>query len=128
MAARILADVKGGKKLADAAGRPAGDSACRRSAAPPAAAGVPAQLVDPLFALKKGEPTMVETPDGFVVAVLANIGEADPNADPVGFGQVRDGLTKALGDDVQSTLTLALRNRSNPKVNAGALDSVAQAE
>jgi peptidyl-prolyl cis-trans isomerase D len=126
-AAGILSAVKAGKTLAEAAG----GREIRRL--PPVgrasgAEGVPSQLIDPLFALKPGEPTMVETPEGFVVAVLADIQTAEPNTDPIGFGRTRDGLAKALADDTQSVLTLALRNRGNPKVNAGMIDSIATPE
>jgi peptidyl-prolyl cis-trans isomerase D len=88
---------------------------------------VPYQLVDPLFSLKQGELTMVETPEGFTVAVLAEIEEPDPNADPVGFGQTRDALAKAIADDVQGRLVVALRDRARPRVNAAMLDSLTQA-
>jgi len=126
-AAKILAAVKGGQTLAAAAGTlpvvalPATD---RSSGAP----GVPTQLIEPLFSLKLGEPTMIETSDGFTVATLADIQEADPNANPIGYGQVRDGLAKAIGDDVQSVLSVALRTRENPKVSPQAVDMVLQAQ
>jgi len=124
-AAKLLSAVKGGQHLADAAvglhvqrlpsvGR-AGD-----------VEGVPPQLLDPLFGLKVGEPTMVETPDGFLVAELVQIQQADPNADPIGYGQLREALAKAIGDDVQAVLTMALRERASPKVNPTQLDSLAQ--
>jgi peptidyl-prolyl cis-trans isomerase D len=124
-AAAILTALKDGKKMEDAAAGltvrqlpPVG-----RSAATP---GVADQLVGPLFSLKIGEPTMVETPDGFVVALLVSVQDPDPKGDPTGYGQLRDGLTKALGDDVQTVLTTALRERANPKVNPAALDTIAQ--
>ncbi len=81
------------------------------------AAGVAEQLVGPLFTLKQGAPTMVETADGFVVAVLADIQAADPAADPVGYDQVQDALTKSIGDDIENAVTLALRNRGRPVIN-----------
>jgi len=69
-AARILAAVKSGEALSvAAAGLPVQHLAPAGRATP--TAGVPFQLVTPLFSLKSGEPTMVETPDGFFVAVLA---------------------------------------------------------
>ncbi len=89
---------------------------------------MPTQLIEPLFSLKLGEPTMIETSDGFTVATLADIQEADPNANPIGYGQVRDGLAKAIGDDVQSVLSVALRTRENPKVSPQAVDMVLQAQ
>jgi len=92
------------------------------------APGVPDQLVEPLFNLKTGEATMVETADGFVVAVLLGAQEPDPKADPIGYGEVRDALTKSIADDVQSVLTVALRDRAAPKVNATAIDTISQSE
>jgi peptidyl-prolyl cis-trans isomerase D len=126
VAANIFAAVKGGEHLAQAA---AGYQVHRL---PPVSRGgentdVPTQLVEPLLSLKVGEPTMVETGDSFIVAELIAIEEADPNADPVGYGRTRDALAKSIGDDVQAVLTTALRARANPKVNSAQLDAVAQA-
>lgn len=126
-AARILGEVKSGKTLADAAlGRPVTrlPPAERATGAP----GLPMQLVEPLFALKQGEPTMIETADGFTVAVLAGITEADPAADAAGYGKVRDELAQAVGGDIQTLLTVALRNRANPKINTPVFNSIAQTE
>ena len=125
LAANILAAVKGGQHLAQAA---VGMQVHRL---PPVTRGVdnaevPMQLVDPLFGLKVGEPTMVETADGFVVAELVQIQQPDPNADPIGYGRTRDALTQSIGNDVQAVLTAALRARANPKVNIAQLDSLAQ--
>jgi peptidyl-prolyl cis-trans isomerase D len=126
-AARILTEVKGGETLdAAAAGLtvttlpPAG----RSTGAP----GMPAQLLEPLFSLKQGEPTMVETDDGFTVAVLSKIIPSDPNTDPLGYGQIRDALTSAVGNDVQMVLVTALRARANPRVQSGAINSIVQSE
>ena len=126
-AAEILAAIKAGKPFAEAAG---GLPIARLPAIARAtgAPEVPAQLVDPLFALAIGEPTMVETPDGFIVAVLAAVQDSDPNTDAIGFGQVREALTKSLGDDILATLTVAVRARANLRVSPAALDSLVQAE
>ncbi len=126
-AARILAEVKAGKTLAEAA---LGHTV---ATLPPAgrttgAQGLPVQMIDPLFALKQGEPTMAETADGFTVAVLARIVPADIAADPAGYGKVRDELAQAVGNDIQALLTTALRNRANPKINTAVFNSVAQTE
>ncbi len=126
-AAKLLGAVQGGQHLSEAA---AGLQVQRLPAIgrAPGAAGVPEQLVQPLFGLKQNEATMVETPDGFIVAELVEIQHADPNADPIGYGQVRDSLAKAIGDDVQSVLTGALRQRASPTVNATQLNSLVQAD
>ncbi len=125
MAAGILTAVKGGQHLAQAA------VGLQVRRLPPVSRGaenpeVPVQLIDPLFSLKVGEPTMVETADGFVVAELVQIQQPDPNADPVGYGRTRDALTQSIGNDVQAVLTQALRVRANPKVNSAQLDAIAQ--
>ena len=91
-AAKLLAAVKGGQSLADAAAV-AGVTVRRTPLVTrgDTAEGMPPQLEQLLFSLKQGEPTMVETADGFIVAVPAEIVEADPKADPAGYGQVRAG-------------------------------------
>ncbi len=42
-----------------------------------------------MFGLKQGEATMVETPDGFVVAQLAEVVKPDAAADKAGYDQAR---------------------------------------
>jgi peptidyl-prolyl cis-trans isomerase D len=126
-AASILAAVKDGQPLSDAAIvaklsidhlPPTG----RQAAVP----GMPSQLVQPLFGMKPGEATMVETPDGFVVAVLTQIQTPDAKSDPIGFGQMRLTLDRSLADDIEATYLSALRARSNPRINQALLNSVAQ--
>ncbi len=128
-AAGLLGAVKGGKSLTDAA--VLADLTATRL--PPIGraspgAGVPAQLTQPLFDLKLGEPTMVETEDGFMVATLAQIVAANPDADPVGFGKMRDALAASVGDDLQAQFVLALRNRGQPKVNRAIADRLVQSD
>ena len=127
-ATRIYTAVKGGQSLEDAAA--IAGVAVRRL--PPTgrsqpADGVPSQLVEPLFGLKKGEATMAETADGFVVAVLADIQEADAKTDPLGFGQTRDALARAFGDDVENVFASAVRDRAKPTINRAAVEGLAQA-
>ncbi len=85
---------------------------------------MPPQLEQPLFALKQGEPTMVETGDAFVVAVPAEIVEADPKADPTGYAQVREAVARSVGSDLAAVLADALRERTQPRINQSALDNV----
>jgi peptidyl-prolyl cis-trans isomerase D len=126
-AAKILAAVKGGQKLADAAaGQPVAQLPPVGRAGP--AQGVPAQLVTPLFTLKPGEPTMVETADGFVVAVLRDVQTPDPAADPIGYGQVRDALNRAVAGDMENVFASAVRDRARPTVNRPALESLTKSE
>ncbi len=129
-AAKILEAIKGGQSLADAA--LVADLPVRRlpeiSRGARPAEEVPLQLVAPLFELKLGEATMVETVDGFAVAVLAEIQPAAPDADPIGYGQVRDALGAAIGDDVQAALTAGLRARAKPLINRAMVDRIVQPE
>jgi peptidyl-prolyl cis-trans isomerase D len=124
-AAKLLAAVKGGQSLADAAAV-AGVTMRRTPLVGPGAAaeGMPQQLAGPLFALKQGEPTMVETSDGFVVAVPAEIIQADPKADPAGYSQVRQAVSRSIGSDLASVFADALRERAQPRINQSALDNV----
>jgi peptidyl-prolyl cis-trans isomerase D len=128
-AAALLTAVKGGATLAAAA-----EAAHLQVQALPAvgraspAPGVATQLINPLFALKPGEPTMVETPDGFLVATLAKIDAADPAKDPIGLGQVRDALLKSMSDDIEAVFSTAVRDRLKPQINRNQLDQMVQAE
>ncbi len=87
--------------------------------------GVPPQLTQILFGLKKGEPTMVDTGNGFVVAVLTEIRPPDPSRDPMGYGQTRDALSRALAADFTNTLAIAIRDRAHPLVNQALLNTAA---
>jgi peptidyl-prolyl cis-trans isomerase D len=124
-AAKLLSAVKAGQSLADAAAV-AGVTVRRTPLVTRggAAEGVPAKLASVLFGLKQGEPTMVETNDGFVVAVLAEVVEADPKADPTGYGQVRQAVAHSIGADLASLYTDALRARAEPRINQPVLDNV----
>lgn len=128
-AGKILAAVKGGQSLEDAA-TVAGAQIRTLPAVGRAAAadGVPTQLVTPLFGLRLGEATMVETPDGFMVAVLIKIEAPDDKADPAGYAQMREALTKQVADDSETLLATWLRQQANPKVNRAQLDTLVQAE
>lgn len=126
-AAKLLAAVKGGTSLQDAATV----AGLRVERTPPIGRGEPPEgvareLVEPLFGLKRGEPTMVETPEGFVVAVPVEVASPDPAADPAGLAQLRAALGRSMGEDVEVLLASAARARANPRVNRQLLDSVAQ--
>ena len=126
-AARVLAAVKGGQSIEDAA-TVAGLTVRRTplTGRSEAAEGVPAPLLRPLFGLKPGEPAMVETPDGFVVAVVGEIQRPDHAADPAGYAQLQDALTRSIGNDTELVLANALRNRAQPQVNRRQLDAIIQ--
>ena len=128
-AAKLLAAVKGGQSLAAAAGA-AGlvvQTLPATSRATPAA-GVPNQLLRPLFDLKLNEATMIELPEGFMVAQLTAIQPADPAADALGYGKIRDAMARAIGEDTQATTIQALRDRGKPRVNPAMLNGMAQVD
>lgn len=126
-AAKLLTQVKAGATLADAAKE--ADLTVRQTPltgrAEPAA-GFPPELVRPLFATKKGEPTMVETPDGFIVAMPAAIDEPDPTKDAAAYAQVKQALAGAIGNDVEIAFVRGLRDRTKPRINDKMLDQIAQ--
>jgi peptidyl-prolyl cis-trans isomerase D len=124
-AARLLAAVKGGQSLADAA-TVAGVTVRRtplvtRDAG---AEGMPSQLQQVLFSLKPGEPTMGASGDDYIVAVPAEIVEADPKADPAGYAQVREAVARSSADDLAALFADALRERAKPQINQPVLDTV----
>jgi peptidyl-prolyl cis-trans isomerase D len=124
-AAKLLTAVQHGQKLADAAAV-AGVTVTRTplTGREQAAQGVPAELLRPLFNLKLGEPTMVETPDGFIVAVPAEIVAPNRKSDPAGYDQVRAFLGRSLGQDVNEIFAQTLRDRAQPRINQQNLDSI----
>ena len=71
---------------------------------------------------------MIETANGFVVAVLAEIQSADATTEAAEYGKVREQLSEAVSNDIQALLTVALRKRANPQVNTAVFNSIAQSE
>lgn len=127
VAAKLLAAVRAGGSLDDAAVV----AGLRTDRTPPIGRsapteGVARELVEPLFALKKDEATMIETPSGFIVAKLVEASSPDLAADPLGAGQMRTALAKSVAQDAEITFAAALRDRAKPTVNRTLLDSVSQ--
>ncbi len=127
VAARLLAAVKAGGSLDDAA--VVADVRVERT--PPLGRsspteGVPSQIIQPLFALAPNDATMLEDADGFLVVKLAAIESPDPAADPAGAGQIRTALNQAIGGDIQATYAAALRDRARPTVNQRMLEQLSQ--
>ncbi len=90
------------------------------------AAGMPPELQRVLFALKKDEPTMVETAQGFIVAIPAEIAVADPAADKAGFEKLRSELSRNMASDYASVFQDAVRLRANPRINRTNFDQIVQ--
>ncbi|HJS86467.1 MAG TPA: peptidyl-prolyl cis-trans isomerase, partial [Acetobacteraceae bacterium] len=126
-AAQMLAALRGGESLADVAAK-----AGRTVRTTPLVTrggqdeGMPPQLQRGLFGLKPGEPTMVETPEAFLVAVPDKIETPDPKADPARYDAVREVLTRATAADLAQGFATALRARAEPQVNQAVFDSFVQ--
>jgi peptidyl-prolyl cis-trans isomerase D len=126
-AARLYSALQSGQSIADAAlvaGLPVRHLPPTGRQNPPE--GVPPQLLQPLFGMKKGEATMIETADGFLVGVLTDIQTPDASSDPIGYGRMRDSLARSIGDDIETTYITALRTTAKPQINSQMLDSVIQ--
>jgi hypothetical protein len=87
---------------------------------------MPPALQTALFNMNKGDAIQIETPDGFITAVLTEVDEPDPKQNPTGYNQVRDRLNQETGDDAEQIFANALRARAAPKVNQTAVEQVAQ--
>ena len=90
--------------------------------APPA--GVPADLAQLAFSLAPGTSTMVETPDGFAVATVTGIQHPDPSVNRLAYDRLRTSLNGAIGDDIEASYSMALREASQPVLNPQAIRSV----
>ena len=117
-AAALLAAVTAGQSL-DSAASAAGlavtmSPPVTRGALPN---GVPAQLANLLLSLKPGQPTMLQTDSGFVVAVLARVATPAPPDDPADYADVRNSMAKAMQDDVGQSFILGLQGRDKVTVN-----------
>lgn len=126
-ASAMLKAVKDGTAFSDAA-RDAGVSPrlspqVTRSVPDP---GMPLEVHRVLFSLKKSEPTMVETTEGFLVATPVEIIAADPKADPTGYDQLRAAVARSVGNDITAIFSEALRLRANPRINQTSFDQIVQ--
>jgi peptidyl-prolyl cis-trans isomerase D len=126
-AAKLLTAIKGGRSLADAAavaGVPVSHTAAVTRGA--ASQDIPGELANVLFGLKPGEPAMVATPTTFIVAVPAQIDTPNASADPGGYDQLRNAVSRSIGGDIASIFAEALRERANPRINQENFNSIVQ--
>ncbi len=125
-ATKLLAAIQDGQGLATAA-----TGLTVRRLPPVTRAGgvdaVPEKLGQALFTLHQGQATMVEADGRFTVAVLAEITDPDPNADPLGTKRLQDQLDRQIAGDLQSSYVAAARNRAKPEINRAAVASLVQA-
>jgi peptidyl-prolyl cis-trans isomerase D len=126
-AAKLLAALKGGQSLADAAAV-AGVAVSRTPEVTRGAAAedMPPELAKVLFGLKPKEPAMVATATTFVVAVPAQIDIPNPASDPGGFEELRSAVSRSIGSDLASIFAEAVRARANPSINQQNYDSIVQ--
>ena len=89
-------------------------------------AGVPASLTKPLFSLKPQQATMVETPDGFVVAQLAQIVSPEPAADPAAAARERRALDRGVAEDTDLAFTMAAREAAQARIYPAQVDAIAR--
>jgi peptidyl-prolyl cis-trans isomerase D len=128
-AAALLAAVRAGKPLPQAAqeaGVAGGDRVGPFGREPGPGNPVPAELLAPLFEAKPGEATMVETRDGFAVAQLVEVVPAEPDADPLALGRLREQVEQAMAEDLEQQYMQALRRRAEVRINPGLLEQVAR--
>lgn len=85
---------------------------------------VPAPVIRILFGLLPQQGTMVETPEGFVVAQLTGVQKPDPATDATAYDTVRQKLDGAIADDIELSYVAALRDHAQPTVNRRKLNSV----
>jgi peptidyl-prolyl cis-trans isomerase D len=127
-ATRLMTAIQGGQTMAAAA---SGAGLRVRDLPPVTRAGgvaqVPEKLVGVLFGLRQGETTMVETPDGFMVARLARIDDPSPADDAIGAAQLKEQLDRSVQNDLQASLVVAIRNRARPDINRAAVQQLVQA-
>jgi peptidyl-prolyl cis-trans isomerase D len=89
---------------------------------------IPPILQSVMFGLKKGEATMVETVDGFVVGQLAEVVKPEATTDKAGYDQTRAAIAKSISDDIETVFINAVRQRAKPQTNQQAFDSVVQSQ
>jgi len=126
-AASLMEAVNTGRTL-DAAAAAAGlttsvTDPVTRGAAP---TGLPASMVQILFSLKVGEPTMQPTTDGFLVAVLTKIDQPPESAAPDEVAQITQSLAKSLQNDVAESFLAGLQTREHITLDQKMLAQVYQ--
>jgi peptidyl-prolyl cis-trans isomerase D len=126
-ATAMMTAVQGGQSFSDAATvagvTPKLSALVTRNQSDP---GIPSGLQRVLFGLKPNEATMVETPEGFIVAQLTEVVKPDAAIDKAGYDAARTAVSRSLSNDVATVFIDALRRREQPSVNQQNFDSVVQ--
>lgn len=123
-AAALIAETRVGRPL-DEVARAAGWSPRRTEPFTRDVRGgaFPPQLAAALFALKRGEATMIETGSGFVVAAVAEIIPGAAEGPAIAARQQE--LAEALAGDLEAQFVQALRDRADVRIVPGATRLIA---
>lgn len=123
-AAALLTAAQSGRPLAEAA-RAAGWTPRRteRFTRDGRGAGLPPPLAAALFALGRGEATMVEGQAGFIVAQVVEILPAV--AEPAAIDRRRAEIARELADDLEAQFVQALRERAAVRIAPEAVRQIA---
>lgn len=95
-----------------------------RNALPPQ--GMDQQFINVLFSLKPGQATMLQTANGFTVAVLSKVVDPLPEQDPADYAQLTQGMTKLLQEDIGTSFLDGLQRRDKVQVNQKLLAQIYQ--
>ncbi|MDE2582101.1 MAG: SurA N-terminal domain-containing protein [Rhodospirillales bacterium] len=124
IATRVLVAVQGGQTFATAAAAAGLAVQATPLLARQGPAGeMPAVLRRVLFSLKPGQPTMVQSDKGFLLAVPQKIVQPDPKQEPEKYAALRQVIARAVSQDVASSFAAALRQRAHPRVDHAQLES-----
>lgn len=126
-AANLLAEVNSGHTF-DAAAQKAGltVTTSKPMTRNKPASGVPDKLVPILFSLKPGQPSMVQTQHGFVVATLGKVETPKPSTNPQLVGRIQSALDSEIQTSTLQNFAMALRQRYNVSINAQMLHQISQ--
>jgi peptidyl-prolyl cis-trans isomerase D len=83
-----------------------------------------AELIEDIFALETGKAAFARVGDGYRVAVLKSITQADPAADKKGVEELTEVLTRSLQGDVADQLRTAFREEAGVKIYRAAIDQL----
>jgi peptidyl-prolyl cis-trans isomerase D len=126
-AAAIMAAVRGGKTLVEAATE-AGATPEEIGPFPRQPGGgnpMPRELLPPVFELRVNEATMVQRPLSFAVVQLLSVQPADLDAATEALTALRGEVSQSVADDLEAQWTAALRARGDVRINRRLLEQVA---
>lgn len=85
---------------------------------------IPPTLQRLMFSMKLGEATMIEVPQGFLVAQLIEVQKPDAGADKLGYDRIKGAVTKSFADDATAVFVAALQQRAKPQIDQKNFDSI----